>query len=75
MAQCLPRLRMNGETVSDEQLLAWLSDESRSTTPLSLSVGQKELPVQHIKRDTLATQFGFVKRPQSDGAANTAGEK
>jgi hypothetical protein len=75
MAQCLPRLRMNGETVSDEQLLAWLSDESRSATPLSLSVGQKELPVQHIKRDTLATQFGFVKRPQSDGAANSAGKK
>lgn len=75
MAQCLPRLRMDGATVSDEQLLAWLSDVSPSATPLSLSIGQQEMPVQRMKRDALASQFGFVKHPQSDGAVDTVAQK
>jgi hypothetical protein len=72
MAQCLPQLRMDGVVVSDEQLLAWLADESSQAKSLTLCLPHKELPVPRIKRDDLAKQFGFVQHPQSDGASNTS---
>lgn len=72
MAQCLPQLRMNGVAISDEQLLEWLADESSQAKSLTLCLPYKELPVQRIKRDGLATQFGFVQRPQSDNESDTS---
>lgn len=72
MAQCLPQLRMNAVTVTDEQLLAWLADESSQAAPLTLCLPNKELPVQRIKRDDLSAQFKFAHRPQSDDASGTS---
>lgn len=67
IAQCLPHLRMGGVPASDEQLMTWLNRPSISAT-LTLDYGGQDLPVQHINRDAIASQFGFAVAPQPDAA-------
>jgi hypothetical protein len=66
MAQCIADLRINGEAVNDEQLLAWLRQPDVGGQ-LMLRQADRQLPVHHIASDALATHFGFVQVPQTDG--------
>lgn len=65
MAQCLPRLRMNGALANDERLLAWLSEPATADGPTLEYKGQ-ELPVRHIPWTSIAIHFGFVPVPRAD---------
>jgi hypothetical protein len=65
MAQCITQLRINGEIVSDEKLLAWLSNAS-DTDSLSLLYQNSLIPVQRIPQANLSKQFCFIATPQTD---------
>lgn len=66
MAQCLGRLQMNGDAVTDERLLKWLAEGSPEPEQLTLCLENKEVPVHRIRRADLASQFRFVTQPQAD---------
>jgi hypothetical protein len=65
MAECLAQLRLDGQPMSDERLLAWLS-EPASTQHLSLNLASRRVPVQRIAHSAIAQHFGFVRMPQPD---------
>lgn len=65
MTQCIADLRIDGEPVGDEQLLAWLSQPD-NINHLTLHLPSRPVPVQHLASDTVATHFGFVQVPQPD---------
>ncbi len=65
MAQCITQLRINGNIISDEKLLAWLSNAS-DTDALSLLYQNSLVPVQRIQQADLPKQFGFITTPQAD---------
>lgn len=67
MVHCLPLLRMGEDAASDEQLLTWLHQPTIAAA-LVLDYAGQHLTVQHIARDKLAAQFGFVATPQPDAA-------
>lgn len=66
MAQCLAKLFIDGTSVEDEQLLAWIS-EPQSPGMLTLDHGGRQIGVQRIAGSGIAKQFGFVQNPQPDG--------
>ncbi|MBJ7313375.1 DUF2946 family protein [Rugamonas sp. CCM 8940] len=60
-AQVLPLLWMDGASVSDEALMAWLEDGKGA---LSLHLREAETPVTRLAQDDdVAARFGFVRRP------------
>lgn len=68
MAECLAHLRLDDQAVSDEQLLAWLSQPANAHH-LSLNLASRRVPVQRIARSAIAQHFGFVQIPQPDAAS------
>lgn len=64
MSQCLGALSVQGNAISDEQLLEWVEQESDAL--LTYDLAGKSLPVQHISRDAIAARFDFVPAPQPD---------
>lgn len=68
MALCLARISMDGETVSDEKLLTWLSDRPASAGELRFHHKDHELALQRIGDDEIAAHFGFVQHPRADAA-------
>ena len=68
VAQAMALLEMDGRTVDDEALLAWLEGGGAGLA-LALRVGQALLPVERVQRDGIPARFGFVRQPQADAAA------
>ena len=60
LTQCLPRLKIRGQIIHDDQLMQWLASP---TDDLSLSMLQRDIPVRWVHSDRLASRFGFVRRP------------
>jgi hypothetical protein len=71
VGQALERLEMDGHTIGDETLLAWLEDGA-ATAALSLrtgaDAGKRTVPVQRLRRADIPARFGFVRMPQPDAA-------
>lgn len=65
IAQSLCRLRVDGISASDEQLLAWMEQPGGGGT-LTFDHEGKRVAVRHIRRDAIASRFGFVPAPQPD---------
>lgn len=65
MAQCLPRLHVDGVPATDEQLLAWL-EEREDGRELSFEHEGVRIPVRRIARNRIAEHFGFVAAPLPD---------
>ncbi|HWW07819.1 DUF2946 family protein [Collimonas sp.] len=63
LAQCLADLRMDGETVSDEALLEWMTTPSEHQILTWQKTGTT-LPVAHIATENIATHFGFIQKPR-----------
>jgi hypothetical protein len=63
LAQCLADLRMDGETVSDEALLEWMTNPSEHQI-LTWQKAGTTLIVTHIATENIATHFGFVQKPR-----------
>jgi hypothetical protein len=63
MAECLAHLQLNGESVSDEQLLAWLSDSSDKSR-LTLATASRRVPVQRLSKHEVAQHFSFNPNPK-----------
>jgi hypothetical protein len=61
-AQVLPALELDGATVSDEDLLAWLDDGAGM---LALRCGAQSIAVQRLPREQVSAHFGFVREPAS----------
>ena len=61
MAQAMETLRLDGKTVSDEALLAWLDSGAGA---LSLLHGGQTIPVQRLAYADVPQHFGFQRRPQ-----------
>lgn len=60
MAEVMAALEIEGHSVSDDALLAWLDG---AATVLTLRQGQRLIEVQHIKDDNVSRHFGFVRQP------------
>jgi hypothetical protein len=60
LAQCLPLLKIHGQSIHDDQLMQWLVSP---TDDLSLSTLQRDMPVRWVHSDRLASSFGFIRRP------------
>ncbi|MGB9992882.1 DUF2946 family protein [Pseudoduganella rhizocola] len=58
VAQVLAKLRLNGDDVSDEGLLAWLEDAGN---PAQLTLDGTL--VKRLARDTVPERFGFHRQP------------
>jgi hypothetical protein len=65
LAQCMSCLRLDGQGVGDEALLAWLGDE-KETGSLTLHHEGRDFAVAKVALDALPTRFGFVARPRPD---------
>lgn len=64
IGQCLEQLRIEDRAVSDDQLLAWLAQDS-ATAPLMLLHAGRQYPLQHLRQADIASRLGFVSAPQS----------
>jgi len=62
LAQVLPALRLAGQSVTDDGLLAWLEGHQ---TALTLLHAGKEISVQPLAHATMAQHFGFQQAPQA----------
>ena len=60
LAQCLPLLKIHGQSIHDDQLMQWLASP---TDDLSLHTLQRDMPVRWVHSDRLASSFGFIRRP------------
>ncbi|KAB8062430.1 DUF2946 family protein [Janthinobacterium sp. FT14W] len=63
MAQVLPALRLDGQALSDDALLAWLENGQGS---LVLLHNGKEIAVQPLSYDAVPPTFGFQRAPQAE---------
>ncbi|KAB0327051.1 DUF2946 family protein [Janthinobacterium sp. PLB04] len=63
MAQVLPALRLDGQAVGDEALLAWLEDAQGN---LMLLHNGKEIAVQPLTYASVPQTFGFQQAPQAE---------
>ncbi len=70
MLHYMSDLRMNGTTVSDDQLMAWLH-QPETTDRLSLKQAGRQVPVRHIGAGAMPAQFGFVPAPRPDSASRS----
>ncbi|MBB5368140.1 MULTISPECIES: DUF2946 family protein [unclassified Janthinobacterium] len=61
LAHVLPALRLAGQSVTDDGLLAWLADGKPALTLLH---AEKEISVQPLAHATMAQYFGFQQAPQ-----------
>jgi hypothetical protein len=67
-AQVLPQLELNGASIGDNALLAWLdaaASEPASLSPLTLRVAGRRVPVAAIARDSVPQHFAFQRLPQA----------
>jgi hypothetical protein len=62
LEQCISALRMNGAVPSDEQVLDWLEGRL-GEQELTFYSAEKQIKVQRIAQDQVATRFGFVRTP------------
>lgn len=60
VAQLMGALRLNGASVSDEQLMAWLEGADGH---LTLHYRDAEVPVERIASASVPERFGFVRTP------------
>lgn len=60
-AQALEQMDLDGEPAGDDALMAWLDGGAGALT-LRCAEG-RAIPVQRIRREQVATQFGFVRHP------------
>jgi len=70
MAECLGMMRLDGEAVVDEQLLAWLEQPENEAhaaekpgPKLTLNMASRHVPVQRIKQADLSAHFHFNPNP------------
>ncbi|KAB8062827.1 DUF2946 family protein [Janthinobacterium violaceinigrum] len=63
MAQVLPALRLDGQALSDDALLAWLENGQGN---LVLLHNGKEIAVQPLSYDAVPRTFGFQRAPQAE---------
>jgi Protein of unknown function (DUF2946) len=70
MAQCLDALRVDGNIIDDENLLAWMNRQPGQSVqpdmPLTFMHAGCKLAVHHIAWDRVASRFGFIQSPQPD---------
>lgn len=62
LAGALDALRLDGQPVADDALLAWLAQPSGA---LVLQLAGKTLPVQPLAYHAVAAHFGFQRLPQA----------
>jgi hypothetical protein len=67
-AHVLPQLQMNGEAVDDEALLTWLEGAELPPAALTLADRGRQIAVQRMTTDQLATYFRYVSVPAATPA-------
>ena len=67
LAQCLPRLTVQGKPVDDLLLMQWLQAKQIPDGQLSFVLEEQALPVTLIMRCDLGKQLGFISRPRPAG--------
>ena len=60
LAQCLPLLNIQGQAVSDNQLMQWLESPDEL---LAMNILGRDIPVRWLHSDDVAARFGFIKNP------------
>ncbi|WP_211454994.1 DUF2946 family protein [Collimonas antrihumi] len=63
LAQCLADLRIDGKIASDEALLEWMANPSKSQILTWQKTGVV-LTVSHIATENIPTHFGFIQKPR-----------
>lgn len=64
MAQCLPRLRINGKAIDDEQLLAWV-DCGKDIGALMFEHAGGRAAIERIRQEAIPALFGFDPAPRA----------
>lgn len=64
IAECLTCLRLNGNPVEDERLLAWLRN-GNDPAKLMLETASRRVPVQRLAVGNIAAHFGFNPAPSA----------
>ena len=62
LAECLPRLTLNGMPCDDAALMVWLAS-STSSDKLRLSLSDSSVNIERISSEQLEQRFGFVAHP------------
>jgi hypothetical protein len=62
IAECLPRLTLNGMPCDDAALMVWLAS-STSSDKLRLSLSDSSVNIERISSEQLEQRFGFVAHP------------
>jgi hypothetical protein len=62
LVECLPRLRLDGELVSDARLMEWIDEPASGQ--LTFDHAGQVVPVALLASDDPAQHFGFVRLPQ-----------
>lgn len=66
LAGCLRNIQLNGNPVSDEELMAWL-DKKEQTPPIDIELSlsqQQTLPIQHGELNALMALFAYEATPR-----------
>jgi len=65
LAECLPRLTLDGVVCDDATLMAWLasSSVSPSSGALALVIDDMGVDIERLSSDQLEQRFGFVAHP------------
>lgn len=64
MALSLPLIELENHPIKDEELLAWLTNEGK-TSALSLQTNSGNVSLHYIKDEELCTRFHFIRQPRA----------
>ncbi len=63
LAECLPRLTLDGKACDDAALLSWLTSASVSAQRLALMIGDESVAIERIPKTPLEQRFRFIAHP------------
>jgi hypothetical protein len=63
LAECLPRLTLDGKACDDAALLSWLTSASVSAQRLALMIGDESVAIERIPKTPLEQRFHFIAHP------------
>ncbi|MBC7501992.1 MAG: DUF2946 family protein [Herminiimonas sp.] len=67
VGQCMVHLVIDGMPASDEQIMAWIECKTEPAALMFEYAGSR-IPVHHLDSEAIASEFGFVRKPQPDPA-------
>lgn len=64
MAECLARIQLDRQNITDEQLLEWMKQHGNGGT-LTLRTATNEILLHYIEDAAISNRFGFICKPRA----------